>query len=1382
MSPFKRWNLAQTGSFRREERPAALRYLAAFLLVTLSVMVGLWLRPVSYHSPYLFFFIAILLSLLYGGLGPGLFATLLSALLVHYFFLPPYGQFGANLYGWISGIYFCLSFGLICWLIDAQWQRAKGQIETQLELLEMTAEPITMRDEREEIIYWNRGAEIIYGWSSREAVGQRISELLRTVYPDPLSDIKHRLLSEGRWSGELKRTKKDGTEVFVRSTWTLHRATRGHITILEVDYDITEQLKIEARMREREEFYRDLVEHSTDLICTHTLDGRFLFVNELAAKILGYSREEMLERPMREFLLPEARGQFADALQRIQKEGFVKGLMIVLTKSGERRIWEYHNTLRSEGLATPIVRGIAHDITEQKHLERALRLSEEKFSKAFRSSPVEIAITTLEEGLFLDINEAFERESGFSREEIIGHTTIELGIWSNSADREAARDSIKKHGKLLNREIEFRTKTCKVTTKRCSAERVDLAGRDCLLVVFEDITERKEAEQALRASEENYRSIFAASFEAITVTDGTGNFEEVNEAACRMFGFSREELLRMTISDILVPEELPWFRQVVDDLAGRKVDYGEWRFRRKDGTMLLGEFGVTTMANGRLLGIGRDIKKRKRVEERLCILAQAVENSTELIAITNSEGVILAVNHALLGATGYQDEEVLGKHFGTTVISPNNPPHFSEDLLAKTLAGPGWTGECLSRRKDGSDFPTFLSTGQIRDSQGLLIGLYGISQDITVRKRAETELRENKDRLQIALELTDTGMWELNLEDHSAYRSLRHDQIFGYESPLPEWTYEKFLEHVLPECRAEINQKFQDSVASGIWEFDTRIRRVDGEVRWIWARGRQLVDESGRATRMFGTVMDITQHKQIEEGLHLNEERLRLAQISAGLELFEVELSTGKRTWSPQVFQIFGLPADAPNSSLEDSFHFTHPDDRALVEQQTALLISGKPVHFEHRIVHPGGDVRWVEIFGSPECDQAGKPIRYIGTCRDVTERKQLEAQLRQAQKMEAIGQLAGGVAHDFNNLMGVILGYSDLLTDRTLTNEVYHKRLESIRVAVRSAAAVTRQLLAFSRKQVLQPVILDLNTAVHQLNKMIRRLIGEDIQVAIRLEPNLGFVKADPGQVEQVLMNLVVNARDAMPEGGDLQIETANVELTEEFAKLHLGSQAGAFVRLSVRDTGVGMNKQVLAHIFEPFFTTKEIGRGTGLGLATVYGIVKQSEGYIGVESEPGKGTAFEIYLPRVESKPATERPRQAVNIAHGSETILLVEDENALRELTQVQLETLGYQVLAARDAEAALGLYAKHGAEVSLLLTDVIMPGMNGRVLGDRLREKNPELRILFMSGYTDDEILRKGLSDPDQAILVKPFPREVLASRIREILDRKLKQPDDGPVES
>ena len=425
----------------------------------------------------------------------------------------------------------------------------------------------------------------------------------------------------------------------------------------------------------------------------------------------------------------------------------------------------------------------------------------------------------------------------------------------------------------------------------------------------------------------------------------------------------------------------------------------------------------------------------------------------------------------------------------------------------------------------------------------------------------------------------------------------------------------------------------------------------------------------------------------------------------------------------------------------------------------------------EFRILRSDGTARVVEFTATAHF----QPGSHLAILRDVTDRRHLEEKLRLPQKMEAVGRLAGGIAHDFNNLLAVILGYSSLGLSRMSDPDGLRRSLEQIRRASERAAALTRQLLAFSRKQVLIPQVLNLGGLVMDLDHMLQRLIGEDIEFVTHIEPGLGKVKADPGQVEQVIVNLAVNARDAMPDGGKLAIEVRNIDLDEFYAREHLGARAGPHVMLSVTDTGIGMDAETKSHIFEPFFTTKEKGKGTGLGLATVYGIVKQSGGYIAVDSEPGRGTNFTILFPRVEEAVAAVKPAPAPAMpAGGSETILLVEDEAAVRNLIRDTLESYGYHVLEAGGGSEALRLSREHQGPLPLLLTDVVMPGMSGRAVAQAISAARPETRILYASGYTDEAIARHGVLDPGTDFIQKPFSPDDLARRVREVLDRPRKE--------
>ena len=479
-------------------------------------------------------------------------------------------------------------------------------------------------------------------------------------------------------------------------------------------------------------------------------------------------------------------------------------------------------------------------------------------------------------------------------------------------------------------------------------------------------------------------------------------------------------------------------------------------------------------------------------------------------------------------------------------------------------------------------------------------------------------------------------------------------------------------------------------------------------------------------------------------------------------------------SWNPQAEAIFGWSApEVLGKRLSDVIVPTAHRE-AHGRGVARFLTTGEGPILNRRLeltaLRRDGDEFPVELAVTPI--RVGDAWSFSAFLRDITERKQLQQQLIQSQKMEAVGRLAGGIAHDFNNLLTAIFGYTDLLTEELPEGSQARKDVAEIRKAGERAASLTRQLLAFSRQQVLQPIVLSVNALVADVETMLRRLIGADVELRTTLAPDAGNVRADPGQLEQVILNLAVNARDAMPTGGKLTIETQNVELSEMYAEARQPVVPGAYVMLAVSDTGVGMDAKTQARIFEPFFTTKEAGKGTGLGLATVYGIVKQSGGYIWTYSEPGHGATFKVYLPQVEAPvEATVRPPEPGRTLGGTETVLLAEDDELLRPLARGLLEKLGYTVLDAGTAAAALALAHAHGGPIHLLLTDVVMPGESGRQLARRLGEVRPDMRVLYTSGYSDDAIVHHGMLEPGLNYLQKPFTPATLARSVREVLDAK-----------
>jgi len=503
------------------------------------------------------------------------------------------------------------------------------------------------------------------------------------------------------------------------------------------------------------------------------------------------------------------------------------------------------------------------------------------------------------------------------------------------------------------------------------------------------------------------------------------------------------------------------------------------------------------------------------------------------------------------------------------------------------------------------------------------------------------------------------------------------------------------------------------------------------------------------------------------------EELFRLISENAA-DMIAVVDANGKRLYnSPAYERILGYsPEELQNTPALEQ---VHPDDQAkVVEAGREARTGGVGQNIEYRMRHKNGTWRLMESTASTVRNTLGTVEALIIVNRDITERRHLEEQFRQSQKMEAVGRLSGGVAHDFNNLLGVIIGYAEFLQERLDASNPLRTSVDEILMAGKRAASLTRQLLAFSRQQVLDPKVLDLKGVVTDMEKLLRRLIGEDIELTTVLGTELGKVRADQGQLEQIIMNLAVNARDAMPQGGKLVIEVENTIMDEAFVRRYpYPVQMGPYVLLTVTDTGHGMDAEIKARAFEPFFTTKEKGKGTGLGLSTVYGVVKQSGGYIDIDSAPGVGTNFKIYLPRVhEAIRAEAKPSEAPASRNGTETILVAEDETSLRTLTSTTLELCGYKVLQGKDGLDALEVNRNYAKTIDLLLTDIVMPGMGGRALAEELGRLRPEIKIVYMSGYTGQAVGSQGPVEPGSFYLHKPFTREALTKKIREALDSRV----------
>ncbi|HEY1203533.1 MAG: PAS domain S-box protein [Bryobacteraceae bacterium] len=748
-----------------------------------------------------------------------------------------------------------------------------------------------------------------------------------------------------------------------------------------------------------------------------------------------------------------------------------------------------------------------------------------------------------------------------------------------------------------------------------------------------------------RRTEEAYRLIFEDASDAIAIAGPALKILEVNARATEVFGYSRQDLLRMNLKDLLALEERAGAPQKLERVLGKgETALYERRFQRPDGETTTAEISVRALRDGRLIAIGRDVTARRRAEEALraseALTRSVVYSAVDGIITADESGTIQSFNPAAERMFGYAAEEAIGQNLRILMPQPDRDRHdaYIRTYLEsgkKKIIGIGREAQAV--RKDGTSFPIELAVSEM-----LLPGrrlFTGILHDITHRKAAEAALMETNAKLQAIIETSPLAIVTLDLGGRVLAWNPAAERMFG-------WSAAEALNRVLPVVPEAERTELLDRVRSG----------------------EPLLGAEKRRLRKDGSLIDTT-------------------------------------------------------------------------------------------------------LWTAPLRDSAGEVSGVMGIYADVTQSKQLEEQFQQAQKMEAVGRLAGGIAHDFNNILTVITGYGEMVAERITGDPLMSEEMQEILKAADHATVLTSQLLIFSRRHVAIQESLDLNTVVAKLERMLRRIIGEDVELVTVPGPELARVRADAAQIEQVIMNLAVNSRDAMPGGGRLVIETANVELDAAYGRGHIGVKEGEYVMLAVSDTGKGIPPEVRSRLFEPFFTTKERGKGTGLGLSTVYGIVKQSGGEIRVYSELDKGTTFKIYLPRVTD--ADSQPAQAAEpspVERGEETLLLAEDEPGVRALARDVLRQHGYQVLEALDVPDALRICREHPERIHLLLTDVVMPVMSGRELAERVAQIRPEIKVLYMSGYTDNIVVSHGVTSIDKEFLQKPFTPRSLARKVRETLDR------------
>jgi two-component system, cell cycle sensor histidine kinase and response regulator CckA len=1018
------------------------------------------------------------------------------------------------------------------------------------------------------------------------------------------------------------------------------------------------------------------------------------------------------------------------------------------------------------------------EISMRKQVEGELRQSEENYRGIFNNAIMGV-FRSSPEGHYLEVNPAFARRIGFDSPEELMTTVADIGsqLYVNPEDRKKLMERVNEEGLVEGFEIQVLHRSGHSLWVLANVRNVrDENGKTLYYEgTVQDITDRKRAEEALRESESKFRDLAEKSLVGIYLLQDD-LFAYVNSKCADILGYEIDEIAnRVTARQIIFPDDWPMVEENLHKrISGERTSlHYELRIVTKQREIKNIEvYSSRTMYQGKpaLIGTLLDVTERKRAEEALreseARLRQVIDLVPHFIFAKDREGRFILANKAVADAYGTTVEGLTGKTDADFNPSMNEVEHFvGDDSLVMDSGQPMEIPE--ERITDARGQVRILQTTKIPFTLSTTgNAVLGVSTDITERKRAERALRESEEKYRNIFENAVEGIFQTTLDGHLINANPALTRMLGYDFPDELIAAVKDLGqqiYVSPEDRVQFLKQLQEN---GIVEaLEVQMYRKDGSIIWTSMNTRAVHDDSGKITSIDGTLEDITQRKSVEQALLESEAQYRCV-VESSLAGFYIIQDDLFRFVNHRFCEITGYTS----AEVVNRVHFmdlVHPDERARVAENAEKRLKGDGgyIEYDFKVIKKDGEVITVRVFGGSTT--YGGRLALSGTFVDITREKVMESQLRQAQKMEAIGTLAGGIAHDFNNILTALIGYGTILQSRMEKSDPLRLYADQMLSASHKAVNLTQSLLAFGRKRPLSLKPVNLNTIITGTEKLLKRLITEDIILETQLTESELVVLADTTQIDQILFNLTTNARDAMPRGGALKITTETVMLNNDFIMTHGFGEKGRYALLCVSDTGVGMGKETLEKIFDPFFTTKEVGRGTGLGLSTVYGIVKQHTGYITVTSERDRGSTFHIYLPVVRTRVDDELP-VSTDFQRGSGTILVAEDNEGVRHFVTDILGQYGYTVIEAVDGEDAVDKF-RHHQEIALVILDSIMPKLNGREAYEAIRSIRPATRFLFMSGYTTDIVLEKGIGDQEFAFIPKPLEPKALLAKIREVLD-------------